>query len=876
MYRQRPVNPSSQNLRALCAAGALAMLVHGPALAQVAPAPKPERPVGSPPVEGPIPREEPKPGPPAKELEVFEGRPVRDIRIVKPAKIKEDGNEVVYEPLDPETTRLVRNQLRLREGAAYEQSVISGDITRLNRLGRFKQVETRAQAYDDGSVGIVYVLTLQPIVQDVQTVGNRKFSDQQINKEVDILRGTPVDPLQLERACRRIEAMYRKKGYYLCRVSVDEEQVDKTGIVIFNIREGERMKVMDIRFEGNRSFSSAEIRPVIKTKTAWLFDRGALDDDVLDDDVSSVIKFYKDRGYLDVRVDRLVRPAPTGKEAIVTFVIDEGPVYTLRSVEAFYEEFSRAYSTIAQAKADMKPGERLMVLGPESPQQRNILVGRDGQLSSEQVKGLMLIKPGDVYSVEKLEKSVKAVSNALGMMGYTDAMVTRRERRDTDKPEVDIVMFIRQGKEYKTGEVIIQGNDITQQKVARRQIELKPDRPLDTVAMENSKRRIKQANTFDNSRVRITAQKPSDEDPLHRDVLVEVAETNTGDFSLGAAVSSDGGVLGRISVTQRNFDIADVPDTPGELFSGRAFRGGGQTFTLQALPGTEMQSYGIGLTEPSLFESVYSGSAGFTYNTRNYSQYDEERWGPSFSIGRVFGSRWVASVPIKFERVTLYGIPATSAVDIYDSQGTHQVNSIGINLTRSTFDDPVAPTKGSKIDMGIDQIYGTAAYQMLHAQHQIFIPLSQDFLGRTTTLSFRTAANYIPENKNNVPVFNRFYLGGQSLRGFAFRTVSPRTVTADTGAPSGEPVGGTWLFTFCPEVKVPLYEDILSMVFFVDTGTVLFEPGFDDYRISIGTGLRVNIPMLSGAPLAFDFGFPIKKDPQDQTRLFTFSVDVPF
>ena len=66
------------------------------------------------------------------------------------------------------------------------------------------------------------------------------------------------------------------------------------------------------------------------------------------------------------------------------------------------------------------------------------------------------------------------------------------------------------------------------------------------------------------------------------------------------------------------------------------------------------------------------------------------------------------------------------------------------------------------------------------------------------------------------------------------------------------------------------------MVFFVDTGTVLFEPGFDDYRISIGTGLRVNIPMLSGAPLAFDFGFPIKKDPQDQTRLFTFSVDVPF
>lgn len=837
------------------------------ATAQTPAPPKPERPVGAPPAEGPLQRDEPKPGPPDAQLEVFEGRPVREIRLVKPVRPKQEGEPVTYEPVDSETARLVRNQLRLREGAAYDQSVVSSDITRLNRLGRFKQVETRAQPYDDGSVALIYILQLQPIVQDVQSVGNRKFSDQQIAKEVDILRGTPVDPLQLERACRRIEALYRKKGYYLARVSVEEEQLEKSGIVIFNIREGERLKVVDIRFEGNRSFGANEIQPVIKTKVAWLFNRGPLDDDVLDDDVGSIIRFYKDRGYLDVRVDRNIRPAPTGKEAIVTFLIDEGPVYTLRSVETFYMEFARSFPTIAEAKADMKPGEKMLVLGPEarpgSPD-RNIFVSRDGQISSDQAKGLMLIKPGDVYSVDKLDKSIKALANALGTMGYADAQVTRRERRDTEQPRVDIVIFITQGKEFKTGEVIIQGNDITQQKVARRQIELQPDRPLDTVALENSTRRLKQTNVFDNQRVRITAQKPEDSDPDHRDVLAEVAETNTGDFSIGAAISSDGGVLGRISITQRNFDIADPPDTAGELFSGRAFRGGGQTFNITALPGDKVQSYGISLAEPYLFETNFAGSAAFAYNQRIYDQYSEQRVGPRFALSRRFGTRWLATMPFSFEKAVIYDIPPTSAVDIYDSQGTANIYRVGLNLSRSTFDDPVQPTRGTKFEIGAEQVYGTYNYNILHAEHQIFIPLREDYLGRTTTLSFHTRVGYIPQGRSSVPVYDRFYLGGSDLRGFQFRTVSPRTNQFfPPNVPSPEPIGGTWMFNFGPEVKIPVYDDILALVFFVDSGTVLFSPGFDQYRISVGTGLRVNIPQLSGAPLAFDFGFPVKKEPDD-------------
>ncbi|MBY0112347.1 MAG: BamA/TamA family outer membrane protein [Phycisphaerales bacterium] len=841
---------------------------------------KPERPVGAPPTDGPMPREEPKPQP-GDQVAIFEGRPIREVRLVKPIKPAADapeGTPTTYEPIDPDTDKLVRNQLRLREGAAYEQDVVSADITRLNRIGRFKQVESRVQSFDDGTIALVYVLQLQPIVQDVQSVGNRRFSDQQINKEVDILRGTPVDPLQLERAARRIEAMYRKKGYYLCRVTTDLEEIEKTGIVLFKIREGERMKVMDIRFEGNRSFAPDEIRTVVKTKTAWLFERGPLDDDVLDDDVANVIKFYKDRGHLDVRVDRIVRPAPNGKEAIVSFVIDEGPVYTLREVETVYLEFSRSFPTIEKAKAAMVAGEKMIILGPESPtgKDANILVYREGQINNEQAKGLMLIKPGDVYSIDKLEKSSKILTNALGMMGFVDAKVERRERRDTEKPVVDIVLFVFQGKDFKTGEVIIQGNDITQHKVARRQIEVKPDRPLDTVAIENSKNRLKNLNVFDNQRLRITNQKPTDDDPEHRDVLVEVAETNTGEFNVGAAVSSDGGVVGRISVTQRNFDVSDTPDTFGELFAGRAFRGAGQTFTLQALPGDRVQSYSIRLSEPYLFETNYSGAAAFAYNKRVYDEYDEQRLGPRFSLARRFGTRWTASVPVRFERITVFNVPPDSAVDIVNSAGTNNAVGVGLELTRNTFDNPVSPTTGTKLSLGGEQVMGSKSYNIFKLEHQIYIPIREDYLGRKTTLSFRTRAYYIPQNKDEVPVYDRFYLGGGDLRGFGYRTVSPRSVRADNGQPSNQPVGGTWLFAFTPEVKVPIFDELLSIVFFLDTGTVLNKPGLQDYRVAVGTGLRVNIPALSGAPLAFDFGIPLKKEPDDRKRIFTFSIDVPF
>lgn len=826
---------------------------------------------------------------PPEELELYEGRLISEIvlRRPRPGATPEAAPDERFEALPAQLDQLARNQIRSRVGGAYQQSIVTSDISNLNRVGRFASVENRVQLLEDGSVRLIFTLNEQPIVLDVQSTGNRQISDQNIAKEVDVLIGTPVDRYQLDNAARRIEDLYRKRGYYLAQVTIDEKELTESGIVLFKIREGERTKVSEIRFEGNTSFLPRELRTAIKTTEAFLiFEKGPVDDDVLAQDVASLVTYYRDRGYLDVRVDRVIRPSPNGREAIVTFVIDEGPVYTLRSVQLFYPEYSRSFPSLEAARAEAKPGEQVLPVGINE-----VAVYPFGVFTPEQAVGLMSIKPGDVYSVDKLNKSVTAFQDAYGKLGYVDARFDTRELRDPNKPQVDLLVLISEGQRYKTGEVIIQGNELTKQKVIRRHVRVQPDRPLDRTAIEDSERRLKALGLFDRqptTDVRVRVQEPDPLEPEKRDVLVRVEETNTGSLQFGAAVSSDAGVVGRIALTQRNFDIADTPDTFSEFANGRSFRGAGQTFQIEALPGNEVQTYSLSLTEPYFLETNYTAGGSIFYRDRNYDEFDEERYGTRLSLARRFGSRWTASVPLRIESINLSNIEPDSPVDVFEVEDQNILTSIGLTLSRNTFDDPVRPGKGSKIELGIEQVGvlgGDFDYTVFRGEHQVYFTVREDFLGRKTLLSLTTRFAYSPQGQDAVPVYERFYLGGQTFRGFRYRTVSPKGIRNDTMTVGDDPVGGTWMFFFGPEIKQPIFsvgigegsrEVEVALAGFLDTGTVLEEPGFESYRVSAGFGIRLFVPQLSPAPLAFDFGFPIAKEFGDRERVFSFSVDLPF
>lgn len=835
-----PVNRPQRNARSLTFASGLAIglacvLGPGRTLAQAPAKPASPTPAGTP--------TEPGMGPAAADrpvvtaaLEPFANRLIRAVTI--------KGLKLVDE-------QLLKNQIRSAEGRPLSIETVTSDVRRINRLGRFKEINARVQAMSDQTVELIFELVETPIIKGVQAVGNRQLSDQELGEEINLLDGTPVDRFQIDRGLRRIKDLYKKKGYYQADVTVDEKELEDAGIVLFRIREGERLRITDIRFTGNSVYEPDQLRPAVKTKTWGLFESGALDDVAVDQDVSALVAFYKDRGYLDVRVDREIRPSPDGREAILTFLIEEGALYILRNI-----------------KVDTDDGR-----GGPSGKPPTVF-------SVEQFAGLMPLKAGDVYSQMKVKQSVDAIADACGKLGYVDVRVSRAELRDTNKPVVDLLMLVTEGRKFSTGVVLVKGNELTQQKVVRRQISLLPDRPLDTTAVRDSESRIRDSNLFDRQNVRITLQPEDPQNAGQRDVLVEVKETNTGSLSFGAAISSDAGVLGSITLNQRNFDLYDTPDTFDEFIRGRAFRGAGQEFTATLQPGNEVQNYVVSLGDDYLFESNYSGNIGGGYRVRQYDQYTETRLGGNASIGRRFGRVWSGSLVLRGDEIEIRDVSTSSIYDLREVEGRSAITGVGVRLRRSTLNQSIKPSSGTRLDGAAEQVGavgGDYSFARLTSGYSAYFTIGEDYLGRKTTLHLRNNMGYIPQGTGEAPVFERLYLGGRDFRGFRFRGVSPRGYFDQAKTKiSQDPAGGAWSFFAGAEVERPLLAELLTIVFFVDSGTVTENPSLEQYRVSIGSGLRVYIPALGPAPLAFDFGFAVRKEEGDKTRLFSFSLDIPF
>ncbi|MCB9838368.1 MAG: outer membrane protein assembly factor BamA [Phycisphaeraceae bacterium] len=771
----------------------------------------------------------------------YQGRPVVGVR---------------FEGIEQTSSALIRNQIRTAAGSPFDEETVSDDIRRLYRLGRFYRVSAAAELLESGGVTVVFTFVEAPTIVDVAVTGNTRLSDDEIAGVIDLVAGTFVDEHQIDNARRSIENLYRTRGYYLAQVTVDEDEL-KNGVVLFLVREGQRVRVTDIRFRGNKTFTRGQLLRRVSTKRSGILEKGPLDYEKLDLDVAALVRWHLDHGFLDVRADREVIISADGREAIVTFLIDEGPRHRLRSVNM------------------------INVDDPEKPP----------VLAADQAAGLMRLKPGDVYSVDKVRSSIESIRNAYWALGHYNVEISTRERRAVDTPEVDLEISVSAGDRYRTGEIIVQGNSITKRDVILRQVRMLPDRPLDRADVNETTDRLIAGNLFripgpgaPSYGVKVTPQPEEPDNPGYRDVLIEVEETVTGRFSIGAAISSDAGVIGTLAIQERNFDLAAWPHSIDELLAGEAFRGAGQSLNLTLAPGTQVQTYSLTLTEPYLLETDNSLTVGGAFRTRRFQDHDEERLGFSTRLGRRFGDRWVAGLTFRAEQVQLNDIDTDAPVDLFAVAETNTILGVGVELTRTTvpFAERVSPTRGARTELAVEQIFGDFGFTKLRAEHSVFLPIREDLDGRVSTLSIDLKANWIPQ-RGEAPIYERYFLGGRSFRGFDFRGVSPRGIRADTLTLGNDPVGGEWSFFAGAEYQFPLAgvnprtkQPILGLVVFLDSGTVTNDPGFDDYRVSTGFGFRLRIPALGQAPLAFDFGFPIIKQDRDETRLFSFSVDLPF
>lgn len=362
-----------------------------------------------------------------------------------------------------------------------------------------------------------------------------------------------------------------------------------------------------------------------------------------------------------------------------------------------------------------------------------------------------------------------------------------------------------------------------------------------------------------------------DAPPPEVDVDVFVEETRTGRFMFGVGVNSDLGVTGQIVIDERNFDWRRPPTSWQDIINGTAWRGGGQGFRLEAMPGSQVQRYLVSFTQPYLYfpgiaEPFSLNLSGFFFD-RRYFDWDEQRLGGRVGLGYRVTHDLSLTTSLRMENVYIHDPRVQGFVPELDEVlGDNEVYSGRLAVTHDTRDTPFAATEGHLIELGFEQAFGTFDFPRADLDYRQYFLVRErpDGSGRhTIATTFRLGFT-----GSQTPIFENYFAGGFStLRGFDFRGASP------VALPWNIALGGEFRFLGSVEYMFPLTaDDMLKAVVFCDYGTVEEKIGIhpEEFRVSPGFGLRIAVPALGPAPLALDLAFPIARADTDEIQNFSF------
>jgi outer membrane protein insertion porin family len=725
----------------------------------------------------------------------------------------------------------VRRIIKTRAGQNYLRRQVQDDVRELWRTRKFLNVFADTTV-EDGQVVVTFRFQEKPEIRSVEIEGNKRFSDEELFKELSFFAGSVRDDFEINRGRENILQKYKEKGYYYAKVELDQRALETESRVIYRITEGPRVKVRRIRLEGAHAFAEPRLRLKIRSKTyLWIFRTGALDEEQAERDALELQRFYREEGYLDARVGyRLDFDTVSREDVTLVFVFEEGPRYRIKEVR---------------------------IRGNEV-------------FSDERIRSVMLLAPGDFLRDEVLRADVKRLEDLYGEIGYVAARIDTSYDYLEEPGVIVLNVDITENTRSRFGRITIRGNVRTKDEVVRRELRFYPGQDYDTVRARRAERRLLDTGLF--NRATIT---PLEDVGGFREALVEVEEADTVNFLVGVGVSTDSGVLGSLTIDNRNFDLFDFPRTPGEFFRGQAFRGDGQRLRFQAEPGTELTRFRIDFTEPYLLDRPLRYDFSVYLFQRARDSYDEQRLGFTTSLSKRFETGpladWAIEGALRVEGVKLDNLRPLAANDIRDAKGDSFLTSVKGTIVRDTSDSRLFPTEGYRFALGWEQVGalgGDHDFGKPFASFAWYRTLRTDIFDRKSVLATRADIGYIV---GDAPVFERYFGGGfGSIRGFDFHGVSPR------GGLFNDRIGGDFILLTGAEYSVPIYAQNVRGVTFIDMGTV--EEGFEitSWRVSVGFGLRVNLNFFGPVPMVFDFGFPIAKDDLDDTRVFNFSFGASF
>lgn len=733
------------------------------------------------------------------------------------------------------TVQQIQGMLKTKAGSEYSGETVEEDTRTLYATKQYANIQVDRRTEPDGRVTVYFFVREYPgkVERVIYNGAQHLGKDKELEELTGIRVGAPCNPVANRMACQTIVRKLNEQGRLFASCDLIKGALPGDTEVIFNVNEGAKVCVRHIFFTGNTFVSGPVLKTHINSSGKFLgvfrFS-GTYVPLMVDGDITKLEEYYRSFGFLDVRVGRQLSLDPNGKDVDVTFNIEEGRRYQLATTPAIQ-------------------GLRY--------------------LPQEQLAQLCKVKEGDMYNEAKIKADCDKIKDYIGYCGR-EARANPEVVFQKDAPGLVVVNYqVEEKQPALVGQIFVVGNERTKQNVILRQVPLYPGQILTYPDMRVAERNLARLGIFEASpdgsdKPTVTLKDPNSDSPL-KDILVQVKETNTGSLIFGVGVNSDAGLNGSIVLNERNFDITRFPTSIDDLLSGNAFRGAGEEFRLQAMPGTEVQQYTATFREPFLFDTPYSLTASGYYLERQYDEYLETREGASLSIGRKLNQYWAASVGVRVENVNVSEVPAGAPIDYTSVIGDHfQVGFKG-TVTRDSTDSYLRPTEGSKMSLSFEEIVGQSSFPLFNFDYSQFFTTTErnDGSGRQVLVfhSFLGVAG------DNTPVYERFFAGGyRSLRGFEFRGVGPDV--------NGFMTGGDFMLLNSLEYQIPVKaNDQIYMVTFVDTGTV--EPeAFDlrNYRVSAGIGVRFTVPMLGPVPIALDLGFPIVKANGDREQVFSFFI----
>jgi len=772
---------------------------------------------------------------PAQEIE--EGLIIKKIEII--------GNKRV-------TDAAIKSKLLTREGDPFRSAKLSKDIKALSESeGYFIHVDVDHVVLPDKKLILRFRVKEMNYVERVRCLGvvNEELED--VLEEVKIEAGRFVNQYEIDLKSRQLEAWYRKKGYQYVQVRARTRPGRAGGTdVIFLVNEGPRVKVDRVVFRGNKSLSDSDLLGQMQTETSGIFSKGIYDRELAEADCIRLQEYYRERGFKDAKVN-LVDVLENEDFSRVTLVIriDEGEPYVVEAIEI--------------------EGNHLF--------------------TDEELLGGMKQRPGQRYDVLNIVQDVRAIVDRYREQAYLDIRFQDRDGPKQvyrlDGPRLKLVYRLNEGEKIRLGQIRVEGNEITRDKIILRELTLAPGDWVDIREVDRSLARLRALGYFDPAGGVMAPLWKDTGNKNVKDLVLRFREGKTGHLRVAVGVGSDSGLSGLLSVTKENFDIADLPRSFESIFTGGAFSGGGQTLILSVAPGTQISNYQVQFIEPRIFSTPWSLNTSIFAHRRIFDTYETDRTGARLTIGRrldrdldlrdLFSSQSTFRWEIVDLKDSTFDVDLTVPPPPLRVPTTMRINSFEQRFVYKAWDDPLLTTRGWEAavsgQLAGGPFGGSEDFIKTIASAEFGIPIFTTVNRKIHVLGARGQVGWSQEYGDSlfVPLVERFFLGGsETLRGFDFQGVGPRDRNGDV-------TGGQVMWATSVEYRFPLVQRFLRGLLFWDAGALanrVTGPEWDKVRMSVGFGFRITVPFLGPRPFAIDFGFPIQQEPLDEDRLVSLTI----